>query len=429
MQVVIVHHHLNPGGVTRIIASQIQSLRESFPNIKIKLLVGAVHQNFKVPFDDIEVVECEEINYLTDISDNNKLAAQYKSIQTFFDTHISSHDIIHIHNVNLGKNPLVTLAIHDLALKGYKILNHAHDFAEDRPDNWDFLTEVVSKLFKKNLAEVLYPVLPNYMLGVLNSFDLNRLHKKGIDKKRVYLIPNPVSISSKKKTFNTHSVRTDIVDKLTLKANLPIITYPVRVIERKNIGEYILLCTLFSTKANWLVTQPPKNPIEIVKYKEWKQFCAENNIPLHFEVGEKVGFEELIFTTDLCFTTSMREGFGMAYMEPWIMDTPVMGRNLKYITNDLIEGGIQFPYLYDSLLVGNKDFIEYNSTEQRQIITNCLTEPDYNERILEENKHLFHIFEPIDNGVIEHNKEIIRTGFSLKKYAEELYEIYERLVG
>ena len=38
--ITIAHYHLHPEGVTRIIDSQVKSLRKNFPDLKIRILCG-----------------------------------------------------------------------------------------------------------------------------------------------------------------------------------------------------------------------------------------------------------------------------------------------------------------------------------------------------------------------------------------------------
>jgi hypothetical protein len=51
---------------------------------------------------------------------------------------------------------------------------------------------------------------------------------------------------------------------------------------------------------------------------------------------------------DLVITTSVLEGFGFAYLEPWIADRAVIGRSIPMITPDF-RGGFElltkFPYI------------------------------------------------------------------------------------
>ncbi len=118
-------------------------------------------------------------------------------------------------------------------------------------------------------SEILYPDLPGYHFAVLNSCDFNRVIQKGIPRDKVHLLQNPVSTKSGK----SHKIRAEIISRLGLDNQKKIITYPVRAIRRKNIGEFILLAVIFQDSCQFNITQAPKNPAEVPAYLRWKLFC------------------------------------------------------------------------------------------------------------------------------------------------------------
>ena len=220
--------------------------------------------------------------------------------------------------------------------------------------------------------EVLYPDLPGYHFAVLNTCDYNRVLENGVPPARIHLLQNPVSVNTGRK----HEMKADIVTRLGLDPEKKIITYPIRAIRRKNIGECILLAVLFEGTCQFNITQAPKNPMELPAYIRWKNFCEKNKIQVKFETGVTVNHEDLIRISDFCITTSIREGFGMVYLEPWLAGTPVSGRNLSCITDDLRKYKLEFPRLYDRIEVktdsGNCDFRDLETGEQENLILRIL---------------------------------------------------------
>lgn len=431
MKLIIIHHHLNPGGVTRIIESQVSSLRKKHPGLDIRLLTAQVPKP-KV-FEDlgVRIILNEDLDYLQnkEIKTDQAMAVMER-LNAFFDEQFTSDCLVHVHNLNLGKNPVLTLALSQRAAKGLNLVNHTHDFAEDRPANMSFLKRVIEGLMKKNLHDVLYPGYNNYHYAVLNTFDYNRLEEEGIGKKNITLLPNPVHFE-KREDQSREEARKAVAKHIDLDLSKKIITYPVRVIRRKNIGELVLFSVLFRDRANWLVTQPPKNPVEIEFYQQWKTFCKNHDIALTFEAGTKANFENLLTASDICITTSVREGFGMVFLEPWLLDTPVMGRNISYVTADLVENGIEFPLLYNKVLISHKnreyDFAELEQEQQMEFLASLLKSSDKRENLLKMNPDLTKLFEQVSQKTINHNKEIIRQKYSLENYANRLDEIYKKL--
>jgi glycosyltransferase involved in cell wall biosynthesis len=426
-KICIIHYHLNPGGVTRIIESQIRCLKERDSSTRILVLTGHCDNPDFYKILGADLVVDNILNYLPE--DTGNLMILLEHIKELLSEHIDQGDIIHFHNMNLGKNPLLTVAVSLLAKDGYFVLNHAHDFAEDRESNYQFIKRIIQDELGMHIRRIMYPELPNYLFATLNSADRERLINYQVSDTRTFLLPNPVDISTKGDTLNKTELKRSICLQLGIDPHKLLITYPVRVIRRKNIGEFILLSMLFSNSANWVVTQPPKNPVEIISYEAWKQFCLEKNIKLVFEAGLRVNFEELIQSSDWCFTTSIQEGFGMVYMEPWLLGTPVGGRNLEYITTDLSNSGMIFPLLYDQIQVGteegNTDFALLEMGKQMRVISDLLNKRDNQQKTIRNNPLLKIIFEPIGSDIIECNRSTIINEYSLQKYAKRLEGIYK----
>ena len=76
----------------------------------------------------------------------NEYPDEVSGIMTFIKKSLSENAILHCHNPNLGKNPSLTLAVYKLAMEGYPIVNHCHDFPEDRPENLSLLKEIIPPL-------------------------------------------------------------------------------------------------------------------------------------------------------------------------------------------------------------------------------------------------------------------------------------------
>jgi glycosyltransferase involved in cell wall biosynthesis len=426
-KILILHYHLNPGGVTRIIESQIGSLKEHGDTVLFKLITGAYEPSGKKLADGIDITVNELINYLPE--DESGYTKIYQSFREFFFNSVQNGEIIHVHNLNLGKNPILTLIISQMARKGVRVVNHVHDFAEDRPVNMKFLRAVIEGFFGENLKSIMYPELGNYLFATLTTHDQKRLMDYGVSAKRIFLLPNPVSFSEPD-FAGKEDIRKELCMKLKINPDKKIITFPVRVIQRKNIGEYILLTVLFHEKANWIVTLPPLNPFEVEPYLVWKKFCEDQKIPLVFEAGSEIDFEKIMLASDLCFTTSIQEGFGMVFLEPWLFNISMMGRNIKHVTEDIIKTGIEFPLLYDRMIVntGNKktDFALLESQEQRKYISNSLRDHLLRDELIADNPFLGKIFNSVEQNLIQKNKTLILNEYSHKKYAERLQGIYQK---
>jgi glycosyltransferase involved in cell wall biosynthesis len=210
-----------------------------------------------------------------------------------------------------------------------------------------------------------------------------------------------------------------------------VITYPVRAIRRKNIGEFILLAVIFQDRCQFNITQAPKNPAEVPAYLRWKLFCEENKIQVKFETGVIVNHEDLIGISDFCITTSIREGFGMVYLEPWLAGTPVAGRNLPCITDDLGKYGLEFSRLYDRLEVktntGTCDFSDLDTEAQENFILGLLGSSGERGMVTRLNPFLNSIFADADPEMVQKNRKLIRKHFSVYNYGKRLFTLYKNV--
>jgi glycosyltransferase involved in cell wall biosynthesis len=429
MKIVIMHYHLKTGGVSRVIESQIIGLRYSQKDIQLVVLSGEESKMIDLHSSS------EDFSSLLYYSDGqgsmNEYQDEVSGIMTFIKKNLSENAILHCHNPNLGKNPALTLAVYKLAMEGYPIVNHCHDFPEDRPENLSLLKEIIPQLSGSTLNDVMYPRYPWYHFILLNSFDHGRILRHGIPSSQVHLLFNPVVISKPDPSANIKDMKMRICDSLEISADKKVCTYPVRAIERKNLGEFILLSSLFADIAHFIVTQPPKNPKELPLYHHWKQFCKDHGLMLKFEAGEQVNYEELINISDFCITTSIREGFGMVYLEPWLAGTPVIGRDLPYITRDLKNQGVDFPRLYNSILIetptGKCDFKDLEPMNQEEIIAKVMSRQSYRLKVFHDNPWLFNFLDDFSSDIIQYNQNIIELKFSVEEYGRKLLAIYNEI--
>jgi hypothetical protein len=111
MRVYIIHYHLHTGGVTRIIQSQIQALTDfTRPSIPYKLIIGAKSGKQPSGIQAEKVMVNPIFNYLDSDTSLKELEQIRKEMERYLRRHISKNDIIHVHNLNLGKNPVLYAA-------------------------------------------------------------------------------------------------------------------------------------------------------------------------------------------------------------------------------------------------------------------------------------------------------------------------------
>jgi len=258
--------------------------------------------------------------------------------------------IWHIHNPTLGKNAAFPEMIHRMATSMTPLLLQTHDFAEDgRPSNYQILTDLT------------YPIAPQIEFATLNHRDAAMLHDVGIQ--HISILPPPV---------DTHPIT-------KTPAPQPLLLYPVRGIRRKNLGEATLLAA--ASHYPIAVTLPPRNPEWIPYHDRWRNLAHELRLNIEFAVVDRISpsphhknssYESWLKQCTHILTTSINEGFGLAFLEPITHQTPVIGRDLPQITQDFPK--LHGDNLYQALLIPRPwlDAHAITETIQNQWIKNHL---------------------------------------------------------
>jgi hypothetical protein len=228
-----------------------------------------------------------------------------------------SADILHVHNPLLHKNAALIRCLNILQARGFCLFLQNHDLPEDFRPN----------VYSRNEE---YPANCHY--AVINSRDRSFLQRAGLKPEGLHLLPNEVRPVNP----GANPERSRFV-------------YPVRALQRKNIGEALLLSLFIPKGRTVAITLPPTTERDVGVYREWLGFARELDLGVEFDLGLKTPLEEVYGSALGIITTSVKEGFGFSYLEPWTAGRTVMGRRLDYVCRDFENAGVQFDSLYSSL--------------------------------------------------------------------------------
>ncbi len=467
MKIALAHYHLKTGGVTTVLRQQIEAIKN---DCEILVLTGELPDS---PFP----ADIKHIPGLAYYGRSSKKVFTPKEVAESIIKAIHSKwkqgcDILHVHNPLLAKNKNFLKILQELRKRKIRLFLQIHDFAEDgRPLSYFDEDEYV----------------PDCHYGVINSRDYNILLKAGLKKEGLHKIFNtikpfeltPPSIPPRggvtPPPFPPRGgapppfpPRGGIKGGVTPRFAL----YPIRAIRRKNIGEAILLSLFFKNHPALFITQPPNSPIDIISYKGWKSFAKENSLDVVFEAGLKYDFEQLVLAARFLITTSITEGFGFSFLEPWTAKKILCGRKLPDICYDFEQNGIKLDHLYTKLLVpvkwidknelyerwwasvlkacslfnykidnnniekgfsaitknNNIDFGLLNESFQKQIIACVLSDKKNANRLRSLNPYLSHIGE-IENqeDLIQNNMKAVLSNYNNRIYKKKLFEIYSNV--
>ncbi len=333
MRVAILHFHLRAGGVTRVIEMACEALlREGCEPL---VIVGeAPPTDCRIRPDLIAVVPDLAYGVAPGRAERMHEEVDGAMLRQWG----SQADILHLHNHSLGKNFALPLVVSRWAREGRRLLLQIHDFAENgRPANYRRMLEALGG--QPGLDACLYPMAPRIRYATLNSADRKRLVLAGL-KSACELLPNPVSLPP----------GGEPVEKSALGADR-LIVYPTRAIRRKNIGEALLWAALASPDEKVVLTAAPQSGPDLAVYEEWTTFAGSLDLPVLFDGQGFFGrsTKDFLLGADVCLTTSVAEGFGMAFLEPWLAGCPLAGRDLPAVTGDFRHAGLALESLYQRL--------------------------------------------------------------------------------
>lgn len=438
MKIAFIHYHLKTGGVTTVLKQQVEALREE---CEVLVLSGEPPES-SFPADLVHIPGLGYDGQSQKIHDPEEVADNIiKAILTKWN---NGCDILHVHNPILAKNINFLKILKALQKRGIKLFLQIHDFAEDgRPLSY-FSEEYVSDCH----------------YGVVNSRDYNILLKAGLKKKGLHKIFNTIKpINFYKEESYTKNY----------------VLYPIRAIRRKNIGEAILLSLFFQNNETLVTTLPPNSMSDIISYVGWKKFVKENNLNVEFDAGLKNDFSQLVLSAKFIITTSVTEGFGFSFLEPWTAKKIIWGRKLPDICHDFEKNGITLDHLYDRLLVPlewigkdkfykvwktcilrncslfnlkiNEEEIQKSFTKitrnghidfgllyepfQKQIISHVLSSKNNSNKLIKLNPYLALPLNNLLNNkeLIQNNMNAVLNNYNQTTYRKNLLKIYSKTIN
>jgi hypothetical protein len=437
LKIAFIHYHLKTGGVTTVLRQQVQSILDT---CEVLVLSGEPPET-PFPCDVVHIPGLGYDNSGRNLTKSKEVAAAIlKAIHSKWK---DGCDLVHVHNPLLKKNANFLKILNELKGRGIKLFLQIHDFAEDgRPLSY--------------FADEEY--IENCHYGVINSRDYNILLKTGLKEEGLH------------KIFNTITPFYFDFEDAILKNY---ILYPIRAIRRKNIGEAILLSLFFKKNAPLVITLPPNSPADMNSYEDWKTFVTKNKLNVVFEAGLTHEFSDLVLSSDFLITTSITEGFGFSFLEPWIAKKNLWGRKLPDICQDFEQNSIRLDHLYSRLdvpldwidhdmlfytwrsgikrasemfgvAIGDisiktayekataNDVIDFgllNEPFQKQIISTVLSSNASRNKLIRLNSFLSNPGSVLNKDeLIQHNMEAVFFIYNKAKYREKLIDIYKKVV-
>ena len=333
MSVALIHYHLRPGGVTRVIEAQSEALSRA--GIAHVILSGTAYEgSARLPVTVVPSLDYHK-DYGREGADSSQL---FSGLRQAAGQALNSEPACwHLHNPTLGKNALFPGLVAELAGSRVPLVLHLHDLAEDgRPENYENLVT----------HEHLYPLAPQIRYLTLNPRDQAILLASGVPPEQISLLPNAIQAPTE-------------FPRTTREPGAPFVFYAVRGIRRKNLGEFCLLSALAPPGTSFALALPPDNPTWHPIYDQWTRAAKQYHLPIRMGVVGRSSPSDnmdssyaswLSHSTHLV-TTSIAEGFGLSFLEPLALGKPLLGRNLPEITSRFVPDDVNLGALYQEILI------------------------------------------------------------------------------
>ena len=340
LRIAIVHYHLRPGGVTRVIQHAVSALRGS--RCRVAVLTGYSPDAESFLPGEVHIVP--GLDYPQSGTSGQTSSLLFDTLKATAQKALGGPpDIWHFHNHTLGKNTALSQAVYQLALRGQKLLLQIHDFPEDgRPANYHALIKDIGAGNPALLASRLYPQANHVHYATINSRDRAFLCQAGMPEPHVHLLPNAIDLGHIKAMQTMPSNESE-----------RLFVYPTRALRRKNLGEFLLWSALARQGDRFATTLAPTSPADRSSYQQWVALARQLKLPVTFEIGRTspLPFSTLLASATAITTTSVAEGFGLAFLEPWLVKRPLVGRDLPEITGDFKTHLVRLDGLYRRLLI------------------------------------------------------------------------------
>lgn len=485
MKILIVHCHFERGGVTQVVENHVHCLQGSDEIDEVALASGPRQSGLQAATrESASIWSVESLEYDSHRDMSLGVDEQAQNTARELDERCEQagwsrqQTVVHWHNHSLGKNAASPLVIQHLAAMGYSCLLQIHDFAEDqRPQNWAYLKQSHGCRRASELDAILYPHGDRLSYATLTTGDAETLAKFGIHRSRVDVLPNSVRLpTGEPPEFEvaTQKVR----EAFDLPADFRWMLYPVRGIRRKNLGEFLLMCQLAGRPTIGAMTLMPATPMERKSYERWQavaEGCVEN-VVFNAAHHEAIQFVDNLSAASVVVSSSVAEGFGMVFLEPWLASRRVVARNLPGVTGDFINHGMRLDHLYDAVQIpgssewlaaanrqfqGAKtnawkdvqrdvdiarsqstsnqssgdandwiDFARLTPSMQIEVLHRFNTDAGFAQEVRERNAALCDaLVTEARPAVIDHNRNIVATHFGPENQKQQLLNAYRRAIS
>jgi glycosyltransferase involved in cell wall biosynthesis len=374
----IVHHHLRPGGVRRVIELGTVAI-VSYGRKPIREVVLATGEPpdpaWLRPFRDrlkgvkVQVRIFPAFGYVSELA--GRRASLRREVRTglveLLENARGPGDVVWAHNLGLGRN--LTLArelgraCHE---RGLVLLAQHHDWWFE--NRWHHFAARREPGFRDvaALADAVLAHSPHVRHAAINSSDfriLRRHFRAGAG-----WLPNPVEPPASPAPARLRAARRWLRHRVGDSS--PVWLLPCRLLRRKNIAEAWLLTRWLRPGACLVTTGGPSSAEEHAYSEALGAAARRHRWNLHLGVlrgndARSPSVADLMAVSEVVLFTSLQEGFGLPLVEAAAARRPLIARELTHIAPDLAEFGFRFPQHYREVRI-DPSLFDWHAERTRQ---------------------------------------------------------------
>jgi glycosyltransferase involved in cell wall biosynthesis len=377
VNLVIVHYHLRPGGVRRIIERATPHLIRAFHGALDRVVLACGEARDREWIEEfgrrlapvpVECVVEAAIGYFSE--QRKPVGYVTRRIRAALGGILSGapadEALVWAHNLGVGRNVLLSRELTRLCVeRAVPLIAHHHDWwFDNRWSRWREMRRCGCATLRATAAAV-FPAVPGVQHVAINGADaaiLRRCFSTG-----AAWLPNLAD--SKRPTGDRVSAARRWL-KRELENAEPVWIMPCRLLRRKNVAEALLLTRWLRPEA-WLVTTGGVSSADERAYADRLAAGAERHgwqLRLGVLEGSGIGrpaVAELLAASEAVLLTSVQEGFGLSYLEAAAARRPLIARAIPNVAPDLARFGFRFPQHYNELLIDPRLF-DWKAETDRQ---------------------------------------------------------------
>ncbi|MBX3743760.1 MAG: hypothetical protein KF833_00475 [Verrucomicrobiae bacterium] len=389
MHLIVVHHHLRPGGVRRVIEVALPHLMREWGSggagegagrvtvatgeagdpdwVKgLETSMGGIPVRFWV--DGVFRYRAEQRRSADGL--RSRLRAVWGRLLGEAAGEVQrggGRVVVWAHNLGLGRNfPMAQTLMAACDGMGIPLVAHHHDWWFDQ--RWRRWPEIRASGFGTlgAAAGAVFPGSPWVRHAAINRADASILRRHaGV---RSGWLPNLVEPGDGPSRAAVGRARAWLDEAVGERA--PVWLLPCRLLRRKNVAEAWLLTRWLRPEA-WLVTTGGPSSADERPY--WARLEAASKAGgwrvrlgvLSARGNGHPSIPELLGASEAVLLTSLQEGFGLPYVEGTAAGRPLVARSLPNVAPDLRRFGFRFPHGYREILI-DPELFDADSERVRQ---------------------------------------------------------------